>query len=182
HQSFPYGWLIIAVLAGLLITPRVSRSFIRNRRWWKAGDEAARAHVAWRELRDDLADHRIGCRASESPRAVGRRVTEALGITGAPGEALKRVTGAEERATYAVSPADYASLRADVTTVRRAVARASGRAARWYAFLLPSSVLTPVRALLQQALDVFGWLDMLTTRSRDRSSDGEQQITAPASG
>jgi transglutaminase-like putative cysteine protease len=182
HQPFPIGLLIIAVLAGLLITPRITRSVIRNRRWWKAGDEAARAHVAWRELRDDLADYRIGCRASESPRAVGSRLTETLGIADAPREALQRVTVAEERATYAISPADYVSLRADVTAVRRAVARASGRPARWYAFLLPSSVLAPVRAGLQQALDIFGWLDMLTTRSRDRSSSGEQQVTLSASG
>ncbi len=182
HSTLPIALLVIALLAVLLITPGTARSIIRSRRWWKAGDDVARAHAAWQELRDDLADHRIGCRASESPRALGRRLAETITIGDEPREALRRVTVAEERASYALSPAASVSLRADVTTVRRAVARASGRPARWSAFFLPSSVLTPVQAGLQQVMDIFGWLDMLTSRARDRSSGGDRTATLSAPG
>jgi transglutaminase-like putative cysteine protease len=179
HSPLPVVLLVIAVAAALLVTPRIARSVIRYRRWWKAGDDLSRAHVAWLELRDDLADHRISCRASESPRAVGRRVATTMGISGGPHDALRRVTVAEERATYASSPADSVSLRADVTRVRRAVARASRRRVRWFAFLLPPSVLAPVRAGLQQVLDIFGWLDMLMTKARDRPGTSERARSRP---
>jgi hypothetical protein len=42
----------------------------------------------------------------------------------------------------------------------------SGRAARWRARLLPASTLAPAGVALQQALDVFGWMDRITLRRR----------------
>jgi TgpA N-terminal domain/Transglutaminase-like superfamily len=181
-NTLPITLIVIAVLALLLIAPRTARSVIRSRRWWKARSDAARAHVAWLELRDDLADYRISPRASESPRALGGRLAETVVISDATREALRRVTAAEERATYAISPADSASLRADVSTVRRAVARGSARPVRWSALLLPQSVLAPVQAALQQVLDIFGWLDMLTSRARDRAASSGRAATSSVPG
>jgi hypothetical protein len=135
-----------------------------------------RAHVAWRELCDDLADHRIIWQASESPRALACRITGSLGLAGAEREALARVARAEERASYAASPAGSAGLRADVALVRRAVTRACPRPARWSARVAPSSALAPARVGLRHALDVFGWLDLATVRAR---AHGRSRRRAP---
>jgi hypothetical protein len=39
-------------------------------------------------------------------------------------------------------------------------------AARWRAWLLPASMLEPVRAGVQHSLDVFGWMDAAGQRVR----------------
>jgi len=167
--SSPLPAVAIALLAVLLIAPGVTRLVTRRWRWWKAHDDAARAHVAWCELRDDLTDHRIPSRPSESPRALTRRLAQVLSLTGAEREALERIALAEERASYANSPASSAQLRSDTTLVRRAVGRASGLRARWSARIAPTSALVPARAGLQHLLDVFGWIELATTRARNRA-------------
>jgi len=58
------------------------------------------------------------------------------------------------------------------------VARASGPAARWSARIVPSSALAPLRAGLQHLLDVFGWVDLATTRARNRSLRREKAAQA----
>ena len=168
-SSSPLAGVAIVLLAVLLIAPGLTRLITRRWRWWKAHDDAARAHVAWCELRDDLTDHRISSRPSESPRALARRVVQVLGLTGAEREALERIALAEERASYAASPTGSAQLRSDTTLVRRAVARASGLRARWSARIVPTSSLVPARAGLQHLLDVFGWIELATTRARNRA-------------
>jgi len=157
-------WLLVVAL----IAPGATRATARRWRWWRAADDAARAHVAWHELRNDLTDHRIAYRASESPRALTRRIATSLGLSGAERDALERIGRAEERASYAVSPADSARLQADEALVRRAVARTCPPSARWLAIIAPQSALTPVRAGAQQVLDVFGWMELATTRARRR--------------
>jgi hypothetical protein len=79
--------------------------------------------------------------------------------------ALTRIVQATERARYARDAADSATLRADVGLVRREVAAGSGRLGRWRARLLPPSSLLPVRAAVQQGLDVFGWMDVAAHRT-----------------
>ena len=106
----------------------------------------ARAHVAWHELRNDLTDHRIPYRASESPRALTGRIATSLGLAGAERDALERIALAEERASYAISPADSSRLQADEALVRHAVARSCAASARWLAIIAPPSALIPVRA------------------------------------
>jgi hypothetical protein len=152
----------------MAVAPATMRAVARRRVWWRARDDAARAHAAWSELRHDLTDHRIAYRASESPRALTRRVASSLGLAGAEREAIERIAAAEERASYASRPADSARLRADVTRVRRAVARASSRPARWSARLVPPSALIPLRDGLGHLLDVFGWIELATTLTRRR--------------
>jgi transglutaminase-like putative cysteine protease len=162
------GWVTAGLVALLLAAPRASRSLNRRRRWRAAPGDAARAEAAWRELSDDLADHRIGCMASESPRMLARRLSGQIRLGEAENAALARVVAAVERARYARAPASGQTLHADVATLRRAIARSAGRAARWRARLFPPSALAPAQAALQQALDVFGWLDRLTARPDGR--------------
>jgi transglutaminase-like putative cysteine protease len=166
----PILLVVIALLAVMLIAPATTRAAARRWRWWRAHDDVTRAHVAWHELRNDLTDHRIPYRASETPRALSRRIAESLRLAGAERDALERIARAEERASYAVSPADSARLRADEAVVRRAVARSGAASARWLAILAPPSALIPVRAGAQHLLDVFGWMELATTRARRRLS------------
>jgi transglutaminase-like putative cysteine protease len=160
--------VVLGLLLVLLVAPAAARVTARRWRWWRAEDDAARAHVAWLELRNDLTDHRIAYRASESPRALTRRIGTSLGLAGAERDALERIGRAEERASYAMSPADSARLRADAALVRRAVAATCPPSARWLAIVAPPSALIPVRAGAQQALDVFGWMELATARARRR--------------
>jgi Transglutaminase-like superfamily/Domain of unknown function (DUF4129) len=176
--SAPFAPLAIALLAVLLIAPGVTRLVTRRWRWWKAGNDVARAHVAWRELRDDLTDHRVPSRPSESPRALAARLSASTGLTGPEQAALERIARAEERASYAISPADSARLRSDVAVVRRAISRSSGLRARWTARIMPTSALVPARAALQHLLDVFGWMELLTTRARHRALLRRQERAA----
>jgi transglutaminase-like putative cysteine protease len=184
-SSIPVGPLVVAVLGLALITPRSARSLTRRRRWLGAGDDSRRAHAAWLELLDDLADHGIATPASESPRALATRVGATMRLSPAENEALQRIAHAQERANYAREPAASGTLRADVALVRRAVSKMSGRSARWYARLLPASALAPARAGLQHALDVFGWMDRITFRRssrepHDTAGDGGADTTGLA--
>ena len=86
HQdggTSPLLRVVIALLAVMLIAPATPRASARRWRWWRAHDDVATAHVAWHELRSDLTDHRIGYRASESPRALTRRIATSLRLGGA---------------------------------------------------------------------------------------------------
>jgi transglutaminase-like putative cysteine protease len=168
HGTPPIVPAIIALLVMLLIAPATTRMAARRWRWWRAQDDLARAHVAWHELRNDLTDYRIPYRDSETPRALTRRVARSLGLADAEREALERIALAEERASYAIGPADSARLQADEALVRRAVARSGATSARWLAIIAPPSALIPVRASAHQLLDVFGWMELATTRARRR--------------
>jgi hypothetical protein len=170
HGTPPIVPVIIALLVVLLIAPATTRVTARRWRWWRAKDDLARAHVAWHELRNDLTDYRIPYRDSETPRMLTRRVAGSLGLAGAERDALDRIALAEERASYAISPADSARLQADETLVRRAVARSGATSARWLAIIAPPSALIPVRAGAQHLLDVFGWMELATTGARRRFS------------
>lgn len=162
--------IALAILLGLaVITPATARPLTRHRRWRRAAGDAGLAHAAWRELRDDMDDYGLACRASESPRALARRVGNAEGLGDYARQALNRVARAEERARYAAAPEPASGLRADVTEVRRALSRNASRAARWRALLLPPSTLEPVRNGLQHSLDVFGWMDAAGQRVRHSS-------------
>jgi transglutaminase-like putative cysteine protease len=168
HGAPPIGPVAIVLLVLILIAPATTRALGRRWRWWRAQDDVSRAHVAWHELRNDLTDYRIAYRASESPRALSRRITRSLGLTGAERDALERIALAEERASYAASPADSAQLKADEARVRGAVARGCPTSGRFLAIVAPPSALIPVRAAAQQLLDVFGWMELATTKVRRR--------------
>jgi transglutaminase-like putative cysteine protease len=168
--GFPVALVVLLVIAALLIAPGLGRVLTRRRRWLGASGDAGRAHAAWRELTCDLVDLGLGGAASESPRALARRVAASAGLDGPARAALDRMAAAEERARYARTPAAGESLRADGKAVRRAVAKAVTGRQRWRARLLPASTLNPVGAWLREASDVFGWLDAAGLRIRHSMS------------
>jgi len=158
------GLMVIAALA-----PWCVRRVVRRRRWRRlalprsTGSAADRvrardiawAHAAWEELRDDLTDYGASALPSESPRTVAARTGTGLSLADPARAALGRIVLAEERARYAPGPADGSGLRADSTVVRRAIAAAVPRGARWRARLLPASVLGPALGALASAADLY---------------------------
>jgi transglutaminase-like putative cysteine protease len=175
HSIIPWILLIVAIILGLgLIAPAVARRLIRRRRL-RTADDAALAHAAWRELRDNLADYGLACRASESPRAVASRIATTLRLDPSAAEALGRIASAEERARYATAPLPSNTLAADSAAIRRALTREADWTGRWRARLVPTSMVTPIRLALQHVLDVFGWMDAAGLKFRGRAFGGPQQ-------
>jgi transglutaminase-like putative cysteine protease len=171
----PWILLIVAIILGLgLLAPAVARRLIRHRRL-RTADDAALAHAAWRELRDDLADYGLACRASESPRAVASRIATTLRLDPSTAEAVGRIASAEERARYATAPLPSTTLAADSAAIRRALAREADWTGRWRARLVPTSMVVPIQSALQHVLDVFGWMDAAGLRFRGRVLGGPQQ-------
>ena len=141
----PIGITLLALLAVAAITPPASRFLVRQRRLAYSGD-LDRAHAAWRETMDELADYHVARRPSESPRAVARRVTDETHLAPSAAEALGRVALAEERASYADTPGTTPS-RADLELIRRGLAATATRQARWRARLAPASAYVPLRSV-----------------------------------
>ena len=141
----PVGIGVLAVAAAAAIVPWASRSLRRRSRLRRTGD-AARAHAAWHEVLDDLADYRVRRRVSESPRATAQRIAAECGLPPGAAAALRRVALAEERASYAGTPSTVAPTRADLDLVRRGLAASVDRRARWRARLFPTSALGPASA------------------------------------
>jgi transglutaminase-like putative cysteine protease len=138
------GWATVGIAFGAaaavaLIAPSTIRPLLRRWRWMRADDDASRAHIAWREFRDDLTDYGVGCRASEPPRTLAGRVT--AGVPEPAGDAIRRLALAEERATYAARPSGSENLRRDGSTAREGLAASAGRGARWRARLFPASLV-----------------------------------------
>jgi transglutaminase-like putative cysteine protease len=175
-----FGLVVAGLVVIAAVAPWCARRVIRRRRWRRlmparatgtAGTkgtpgttaradrvrarDVAWAHAAWQELRDDLVDYGAGSLPSESPRAVAARAGDGLGLAGPARAALGRIAMAEERARYAPAPSDGAGLRADSAIVRRAIAAAVPRGARWRAWLLPASVLGPAITAIASAADLY---------------------------
>ena len=141
------GWATVGIAFGaacavMLVAPATCRFVLRRWRWALAKDDASRAHAAWREFRDDLADLGVSARPSEPPRTLAGRVT--AGLPEQAAEAVRRLAVAEERASYAARPVEGASLRRDGAAARRGLAATTRRGARWRARIFPASVLTSV--------------------------------------
>ena len=139
------GWTMAGIAFGaacmlLLVAPAVIRIGLRRWRWLVAGDDASRAHTAWREFRDDLTDFGVDCRPSEPPRTLAERIT--TGLPEPAREAIRRIALAEERASYAARPSSGVNLRRDGTAARRGLKASVRRGARWRARIFPASVLT----------------------------------------
>jgi transglutaminase-like putative cysteine protease len=155
-------WLAIGIpvlVVLLLAWPALIRQGTRRRRWLTAADDAARAHAAWRELTDDLADLGMPVAPGETTRAVASRITNEARLEGPPVLALSRIATAEERARYArlAQPGD--GLAGDVGAVRRAAAASVSRGRRLRAVLLPASTLSAARRVLERVGNVLSWID-----------------------
>jgi transglutaminase-like putative cysteine protease len=141
------GWATVGIAFGaagvfVFVAPGVIRVGARRWRWLRAGDDAHRAHIAWREFRDDLHDLGLGYAPSEPPRTLANRVT--AGLPEPSRAAVRRLALAEERASYAARPSGSANLKRDLATARRGVASSVRRSNRWRARIFPVSVLTAV--------------------------------------
>ncbi len=146
------GWATVgiafaATAAAALVAPAAFRLAARRWRWMRARDDTSRAHAAWRDFHDDLADYGVTSRPSEPPRTLAARVTTTLPEPAAT--AVTRLALAEERASYAARPTGSQHLRHDGTTARRGLAANARRTTRWRAVLFPASMtaaLTQVAA------------------------------------
>src|SRR5580704_17825483 len=141
------GWATVGIAFGaagafVFVAPGVIRVGVRRWRWLRAGDDARRAHTAWREFCDDLQDLGLGYAPSEPPRTLADRLTAGLPETSR--EAVRRLALAEERASYAARPTESAHLKRDLATARRGIASSVRRGSRWQARIFPVSVLTAV--------------------------------------
>jgi hypothetical protein len=145
------GWATVGIAFGaagvfVLVAPGVIRVGVRRWRWLRAGPQVHtdthRAHMAWREFRDDLHDLGLGYPPSEPPRTLADRI--AAGLPEPSREAVRRLALAEERASYAARPSASANLKRDLATARRGVAASVRRSSRWRARIFPVSVLTAV--------------------------------------
>jgi transglutaminase-like putative cysteine protease len=154
----PIGPIVLAVIALMAATPGTLRLLVRRKRWRAAAGDAGLAAAAWHELCASLDDYGLPRRPSESPRALARRISSVSGMDERGRQAIGRIATVVERARYAPAPDAAGAIRADVATVRRALARGASRGARLRARLLPSSTLQPLRAWFRQAAGlVTGW-------------------------
>jgi transglutaminase-like putative cysteine protease len=157
--GFPWAITLPVIIVVLVAWPGLARIATRRRRWLAASSNAGLAHAAWREMADDLADYGFVRQPSESPRALVRRIAASADLQDSAREAVRRIGRAEERARYALSVEPGAGLRADVRTVRRALATHTPWPRRIAARLFPASTLTAALHALQRATEMFGWLD-----------------------
>ena len=130
---------LIAVVALALLTPAGIRLTRRQWRWMHATGDGARAHAAWCEFRDDLADFGLGAQPGEPPRTLAGRVS--AGLPEPAGAAIRRLAVARERASYAGRPGPSQHLRRDSATARRGLASSVRRSTRWRARIFPASLL-----------------------------------------
>jgi transglutaminase-like putative cysteine protease len=162
---------VIVALALALLTPAALRLTRRRWRWMHATDDAARAHAAWREFRDDLTDFGLGAGPGEPPRTVAGRVGAALPEPASA--AVRRLALAEERASYAARACPSQHLRRDSATARRGLAVTARHSIRWRARVFPASLLAAVSHALRSGLRG-GWTGFLCIASH-RPEDGRKQ-------
>ena len=141
---------VVTAIALAVIALAAFRLARRRWRWMRATNDVARAHVAWREFRDDLADFGFRGRPGESPRTLAARVSVTLPSPARV--AVRRLARAEERASYAARPPASPDLRRDGTTARRGLAATARRSTRWRARVLPASLLASTTAAVADIL------------------------------
>jgi hypothetical protein len=165
--------VLLALLAGLV--PGTTRWAVRRGRWRRTGTPEGVVAAAWAELRDTLVDFGYLWHPSDSPRRGAARVTEEMALTGASAQAVRRLGAATERSRYATSLGEVGDLRADVETVRSALADATtswGRArARW----VPRSTREVARTLSERVADGFDALDDVVATVRERVFSGRSR-------
>ena len=135
--------------------------------WARPASDAGVAHAAWDELRITAVDFGLPWQPGDSPRAAGRRLTEARSLGEPTADALARLVRAEELARYAPAPGPATGLRDDARAVRAAIAAGAGHRRRWRVRLLPPSALALLRHGAGRVLDAFDRLDSLTLRRRN---------------
>lgn len=149
----------LAAVLLLALTPAGIRGMVRLRRRRALAAAAAApapaVEAAWAELCDALTDLGLAREPGESPRALGRRLIDRHGMDGEEAESVVRIVSAQERLRYARTPGDAIPGPADLTRVRRGLARGVSRRRRLAVGLAPMSTLQRIRAFGGRALEVF---------------------------
>ncbi|HYK33346.1 MAG TPA: DUF3488 and transglutaminase-like domain-containing protein [Streptosporangiaceae bacterium] len=162
HSPAPIGQILLGLLALLIVAsavPGTTRIVTRRRRWRAAADDTALATAAWQEVCADLEDFGLSRRLSDSPRATAKRVSVDANIDDAAKQAISRIATVVERCKYAPVPASAHGIRADVTQVRRSLARSSSTMKRLRARLFPASVVGPMFDSMQETVGQrTGWV------------------------
>jgi hypothetical protein len=138
--------LVIAVVL-LLLLPAVLRLTARRRRLRAAGggDPGAAARAAWDEVVGTAADYGVPVPASETPRALARRLGRDLTLDDDAVRGLRLVALAEERARYAAHAGVSGDLAGAVRAVRHGLRGGASSRRRVRAALLPPSTLRAAR-------------------------------------
>ncbi|WP_433497018.1 transglutaminase TgpA family protein [Sphaerimonospora sp. CA-214678] len=149
----------LAVALLLALTPAGIRGMVRLRRRRAlaaaAVAPAPAVEAAWAELCDTLTDLGLAREPGESPRALGKRLTDRHGLDGEEAESVVRIVTAQERLRYARTPGDAIPGHADLARVRRGLTRGASPRRRLAVGLAPMSTLLRIRALGGRALEVF---------------------------
>ena len=169
-RSFPSSscWRALVLLA----IPGLTRLAVRRRRWRDTPTASAQALAAWTDLQDTLVDFHYDWDPADPPRRGAARLAADRHLVGEGQQALGRIASATERARYAPEMPPVGDLRADVGTVRSALADGSSRWGRWRARFLPRStrsVATGIGNVFADGLDaVDNLVGLVTTRRRLR--------------
>jgi hypothetical protein len=175
----PWAVLVLAMIAAFtLLTPAAARVALRRWRWMRATDDAGRAHAAWREFHDDLADYGVGARRSEPPRRLASRI--AAGLPESAGAAIRRLALAEERASFSARPSGSQHLRRDSAAARRGLGARASRGARWRARAFPVSVMTAPRDAARMLVHAAALTCRRGPRRRRGLRPAVTLLTAPA--
>jgi transglutaminase-like putative cysteine protease len=138
---------VAGLLAVALLAPAARRRALRRSRLAGAvpgpgADVArARAHAAWAELLDTLADFGVAVDETRTPRVIRAGLVRRPDLDRVTDD-LARLTVAEERARYAVTPVRPDGLGLAVLAIRQAIVDQATRRQRLRAWLLPRSVTT----------------------------------------
>lgn len=152
------GVVAAALLIGAI--PALLRVTIRRRRWRLAGmDPAARADAAWMELLDTARDLGYGRHDADTPRRTAHRLIKDAKLRTRYQEPLLRLTKAVERARYALTPADDATLTDDLEAVRAGLAARVGRVWRVRAIVLPRSTWDVAHWVAERIADLLDAID-----------------------
>ncbi|GGK26116.1 hypothetical protein GCM10010124_18410 [Pilimelia terevasa] len=161
-------WLLALPLLAVAALPALRRRQVRRRRvaapragraggaarlggrpaWEPEDGWRARAHAAWAELTDTLADYRVPAGGNDTPRQQADRVAVDLALPAAARAQVRELAAAEERARYARTAGGAGDPAAALRAVRQACAARASRLDRVAAVVLPRSVLRRTRAAL----------------------------------
>ncbi|GAA0413693.1 transglutaminase [Acrocarpospora corrugata] len=140
---------------------------------------APAVEAAWAELCDTLTDLGMARQTSETPRALGRRLTERYELDREAAAAIAKISSAEERLRYARDPAGAGPLVSDLRTARSALAATVSWQRRLGALLTPVSALLRLKAVGEGLLDGFDRLEGIGWRPRRKARVRKIEQTEP---
>ena len=163
-----WPFVVALVVAVLAVTPRLTRSVVRRRRFADLEDPRARAEAAWSEIRDSVRDLGYEWSSSETPRQAATRLSEEAFLEQPPREAFTALARVVERARYARDPGPVDDLSVEVDVVRTGLGAPLSRWRRWRARWVPASAGDVLQAASDYVVDALDWVDAAVARVRQR--------------